>query len=55
MFILYIVTYTKDLKFVYLFSAHGQIISHHWVITHMQYSDDEEGLLEVVEKLYTGQ
>ena len=55
MFILYIVTYTKDFKCVYLFSAHRQIISLHQVITDMQYSDDEKGLLEVDEELDTGQ
>ena len=55
MFILYIVTYTKDFKCVYLFSAHRQIISLHQVITDMQYSDNEKGLLEVDEELDTGQ
>ena len=55
MFFLYIVTYTKDFKFVYLFSAHRQIISHHQVIAYMQYSDDEKGLLKVDEELDTSQ
>ena len=32
------------------FSAHRQIISHHQVITHMQYSNGEKGLLEVNEE-----
>ena len=40
---------------MYLFSAQRQIISHHQVITYMQYSDDEKGLLEVDEELDTGQ
>ena len=55
MFIVYIVTYTKDFKCGYLFSTHRQIISHHQVITDMQYSDYEKGLLEVYEELNTGQ
>ena len=55
MFILYIITYTKDFKFVYLFPAHRQIISHHQVITYMQYADDEKGLLQEDENLDTGQ
>ena len=50
LFILYIIIFTKDFKLVYLFSAHRQIISHHQVITHMQYSNDEKGLLEVNEE-----